>query len=70
MKKMKLSLADIIIAGICYERKREDITEKLNCRRVGCHSCWLHTFFVTKLSSIEAGVYENDFGFYYFKLKR
>ena len=35
MKKMKLSLADIIIAGICYERKREDITEKLNCRRVG-----------------------------------
>ena len=34
MKKMKLSLASIIIAEIYYKKKRVDITEELNYRRV------------------------------------
>ena len=34
MKKIKLSLASIIIAEIYYKRKRVDITEKLICWRV------------------------------------
>ena len=34
MKKMKLSLASIIITEIYYKRKRVDITEELNYQRV------------------------------------